>query len=82
MGRYLGAAPNIGSAMVRDNTVQGVMPRSLESLEGRNSVNTCSNGASGESVGIYSKNICQWSGCLIKTKLGQGKYGRLNPQGP
>ena len=52
MGRCLRAVPNTGSAVVRDNTVQGVMPGSLESLEGCNSVNTCPNGESEESIGI------------------------------
>ena len=82
MGRCLGAAPNTGSAVVSDNTVLGVTPGSPESLEGHNSVNTSPTGASEESIGIYSKIKCQWNGCLIKTKLGQGRYGRLNPQGP
>ena len=59
MGCCLGAAPNIESAMVRDSTVQGVMPGSPESLEGRNSVITCPNGESEESIGIYSKSTCQ-----------------------
>ena len=67
---------------MRDNTVQGVMPGSPESLEGRNSMNSCPNGASEESVGIYSKSRCQWSGCSIKTELGQWRYDRLNLQGP
>ena len=65
MGRYLGTGPNTRSAVVRDNTVQGVMPRSPESLEGRNLVDTCPNGASEESIGIYAKSRCKWSGCLI-----------------
>ena len=67
---------------MKDNIVQGMMPGSPESLEGRNSVNTCLNGASEESIDIYAKSKCQWSGCSIKTKLGQGRYGHLNPQGP
>ena len=68
--------------MVRDSTPQGVMPGSPDSLEGRNSVSTCSNGASEESIGIYAKSRCQWSGRSIKTKLGRGRYGHLNPKGP
>ena len=44
---------------------QHVTPRSLDPLEGRNSVNTYSNGASEESIGIYAKSRCQWSGRLI-----------------
>ena len=55
MGRYLEAMPNIGSAMVRDSTVQGVTPGSSKSLEQRNSVNTCPNGTNEESIGIYAK---------------------------
>ena len=82
MGRCLRAAPNTGSVVVRDNTIQGVTPGSPDSLEGRNSVNTCPNGASEQSIGIYSKSTCQWSGRLIKKEFGQGGYGRLNPQGP
>ena len=82
MGRCLGAVPNTKSVVVRDNTVHGVTLGSLESLEGRNSVNTCPNGASEKSIGIYSNSRCQWSGRLIKTKLGRGRYGRLNLQGP
>ena len=82
MGRCLGLALNIGSAVVRDSTVQGVTPRSPESLKGRNSMNTCPNGASEDSIGIYVKSRCHWSGHLIKTKLGQGRYGRSNLQGP
>ena len=49
---------------MRDNTPQGVMPGSPDSLEGRNSVNNCSNGASEDSIGIYAKRRCQWSGRL------------------
>ena len=82
VGRCLGIAPNTGSVVVRDNIVQGMMPRSPESLEGRNSMNICPNGASEESIGIYVKSRCQWSGCSIKNELKPGRYGRLNPPGP
>ena len=82
MGRCLGTAPSSVSAVVRDSTPQGVTPGSPDSLKGRNSVSTCSNGASEESIGIYAKSRCQWSGRSIKKELGQGRYGRLNPQGP
>ena len=34
VGYYLGATPSTGSAMVRDNIVQGVTPGSPKSLEG------------------------------------------------
>ena len=67
---------------MRDNTPQGVMPGSLDSLEGRNSVNTCPNGASEKSIGIYAKSRCQWSGCSIDLEPGPRSYGRLKPQGP
>ena len=67
---------------MRDSTPQGVTPGSPDSLEGRNSVSTCSNGASEESIGIYAKSRCQWSGRSIKKELEQGRYGRLKPQGP
>ena len=82
MGRCLGTAPSSVSAVVRDSTPQGVTPRSPDSLEGRNSVNICSNGASEESIGIYAKGRCQWSGCLIELEPGPQSYGRLKPQGP
>ena len=78
----LGAAPNTESVVVRDSIVQGLTPGSPESLEGHNSRNTCPNEASEESIGIYAKSKCQWNGRSIKTKLGQGRYGFLNPQGP
>ena len=55
MGRCLGSAPSSVSAVVRDSTPQGVTPGSPDSLEGRNSVDTYSNGASEESIGIYAK---------------------------
>ena len=51
------------SAVVRDSTPQGVTRGSPDSLEGRNLVYYCSNGASEESIGIYAKSRCQWSGC-------------------
>ena len=57
--------PSSVSAVMRDNTPQGVMPGSPDSLEGRNSVKTCLNGASEESIGIYAKSRCQWSGRAI-----------------
>ena len=82
MGRCLGTTFNTGRAVVIDNTVQGVTPMSPESLEGRNSVNTCPNRACEEPIGIYTKIRCQWSGRSINKELGQGRYGRLNLQGP
>ena len=72
MGRCLGTALSIGSAVVRDSPVQGVMLGSPKSLEVRNLVNTCPNGASEESIGIYAKSRCRWIGRLIKTELGRG----------
>ena len=82
MGRCLGTAPRSVSAAVRDSTPQGVTPGSPDSLEGRNSMNTCSNGVSEEPIGIYAKSRCQWSGCLIDLEPGPQSYGRLKPQGP
>ena len=64
---------------MRDSTIHGVTPGSSESLEGHNLVNTCPNGASDESTGIYTKSRGQWSGLVIKSKLEQGRFGRLNP---
>ena len=68
---------NSVSGVVRDNTAQGVTPRSPEAQEGHNSVNTCPNGASEESIGIYAKSRCQWSDCLIDLKPKLQSYGRL-----
>ena len=82
MGRCLQIAPRRVSAVVRDSTPQGVTPGSPDSLEGRNSVRTCSNGASEEFIGIYAKSRCQWSGRLIELEPRPQSYGRLKPQGP
>ena len=82
VGRCLRTARSTKSAVVRDNTVQGVTLSSLESLEGRNSVKTCPNEAKVESIDIYAKSTCQWISCLIKVKLKSGRYGHLNLQGP
>ena len=82
MGHYLGTAPNSVSAMVRDNIAQGVTLGSLEAWEGRNSMNTCSNGASEESIDIYAKNTCEWSGHSIDLEPRLQSYGRLKLQGP
>ena len=68
----LETALNTKSVVVRNSTVQRVNPRSPESLEGRNSLITFSNRASKESIGIYTKKRCQWSGCLIKKSLEKG----------
>ena len=62
--------------------IQGVTPGSPDSLEGRNSVDTCSNGASEEPIGIYAKSRCQWSGRLIELEPRPQSYGRLKAQGP
>ena len=56
------------SAVVRDNTPQRVTPGRPDFLEGCNLVNTYSNGASEESISIYAKSRCQWSGFLIDLK--------------
>ena len=82
MGRCLGTAPSCVSDVVRDSTPQGMTPGSPDSLERRNSANTCSNAASEESIGIYKKSRCQWSGRLIELEPGPQSYGRLKPQGP
>ena len=47
------------SVVVGDSAAHGVMPESPEAWEGRNSVNTCSNGEIEESIGIYAKSRCQ-----------------------
>ena len=44
----------LSGALSRDNIVQRVTPRSPEAWEGRNSVNTCSNGASEKSISMYA----------------------------
>ena len=67
---------------MRDSTPEGVTPRSPNSLEGRNSVNTCLNEASEESIGIYAKSRYQWSGCSIRLEPKPQSYGHLKPQGP
>ena len=82
MGRCLGTAPSSVSAVMRDNTTQEVMPGSCKAWEGRNLVNTRSNGASEESIGIYAKSGYQWSGCLIDVQPKSQRYGRLKQYGP
>ena len=82
MGRCLGTAPSSVSVVVRDSTPLGVTLGSPDSLEGRNSVNTCSNGASEEPIGIYAKSRCQWIGRLTDLEPEPQSYGRLKPQGP
>ena len=47
--------PSFVSVVVRDNTAHGVMPGSSKAWEGCNSRNTCPNGASEESIGIYCR---------------------------
>ena len=79
MGRYLGTAPSCVSAVVRDSTPQGVTPGSPDSLEGRNSMTTSSNGASEESIGIYAKSRCQWSSRPIELEPEPQSYGRSKP---
>ena len=70
------------SAVVRDNTAHGGTLESPEALKGHNSVNTFSNGESEESIGIYAKRRCQWSGHLIHLKPRPQRYGHLKLQGP
>ena len=64
---------------MRDSTAQGVIPGSSEAWEGGTSVNTCPNGASEESIGMYAKSRCQWCGCLIHLEPGLQSYGRWKP---
>ena len=82
MGRCLGTAPSCVSAVVRDSTPQAVTPGSPDSLEGRNLVDTCSNGASDEPISIYAKRRCQRTGRSIELEPGPQSYGRLKPKGP
>ena len=46
------ALPSTKNVVVKDNTAKGVTPKSPKFWEGRNSLNTCSNGANEESIGI------------------------------
>ena len=45
------------SAVVRDITAQGMTPGSFVIWEGCNSVNTCPNGTSEESIGINTQRV-------------------------
>ena len=74
----LGTTSSTGSAMVRDSKVQRVMLGSSKFLEGHEPLSICPNGASEESIGIYAKNRCQCTSCLIKIELEQGRYSHLN----
>ena len=82
MGHCLGTAPNSVSVVVKDSTIQRVMPGSPEAWKGGNSLNTCPNGASKESIGMYTKSQCQWNGCLIDLELEPQRYGHLKLQRP
>ena len=66
----------------RESIAQGVMLGSPEAWKGRNSVNTCLNGASEVSISIYKKSRCQWSGCLIDLEPEPQRYGHLKLQRP
>ena len=46
-------------------------------MSAHNFLNTCVNGASEESIGMYAKNRWRWSGCLVETKIIQQSYGGL-----
>ena len=61
----LGTMPNTRSAMVRNNNAHGMMPETSKAWEGHNSLNTCLDEASEESIAIYAKSRCQWNGGLI-----------------
>ena len=82
MGLCLGTAPSFVSFVMKDSIAQGVTPRNSEAWEGHNSMNTCPNGASGESIDIYAKSRCQWSGFSIDLEPRLQRYGRLKLQGP
>ena len=75
-------APSSVSVVVRDNIAQGVTLEGLEAWKRRYSVNTCSNGASEESIGIYAKSKCQWNDHSIQLEPRPQRYGCLKPQGP
>ena len=77
MGRYLGTMSTFVSVVVRDSTSQGVIPRSSEAWEGRNSVNNCLNGANEKFIDIYAKSRCHWSGHAIVLEPGPQRYGHL-----
>ena len=82
MGHCLGIVPSSVSVVVRDSTAHGVTPRSPEAWEEHNSVYTCPNGASEESINIYAKSRCQWSGHSIDLEPKPRNYGHLKPQEP
>ena len=42
-----------------------------------NFLNTCLNGASEESIGIYANSRCRWSGHLLDLETTHGSYGGL-----
>ena len=56
-------------------------PGSPESLEGRNSASTCPNGTSEESISIYSKSRCHWSGRSIKKRAQTREIWLSEPAG-
>ena len=66
---YLGTVPSFVSAVVMNSIVQRVTLGSSEAWEGCNSVNTCPNRTSEESIGIYVKIRCQWNGRSIDLEL-------------
>ena len=62
MGHCVGTTLSIGSVVVWNSSAQEVMPRTFKAWKECISFNTCMNGASDESISIYTKNRCQWSG--------------------
>ena len=84
-GVFSGALPRDSAQLCEcygdDSTSKGMTPGSPEAWEGHNSMNTCSNGVSEESIGISTKSRCQWSGRLIHVEPKLWRYGRLKPQG-
>ena len=82
---------NLSGALPRDNALGHHWPRSVtrdcQDLNNHKCLNICMNGANEESIRIYAKSKCQWSGWLIKVKIIQQFYGGLellgasNPSG-
>ena len=63
MRSCLGIAPNTKSVVVRDNTAQEVMLRTLKAWVGHNFLNFCLNREIEESNSIYAKNkimLIEW----------------------
>ena len=57
--------------------VPGSDSRDCKGSNRHNFLNTCPNGASEESIGIYVKRRWRWSGCLLESDIIQGSYDGL-----